>query len=262
MIYLQRIVLIAGCCAVLACSDSNKEPELATGVPALTITADNFYTAKMLPKQAAERRTQAFQEFSDRAKLAQYIVSHNLITDAASKVRLQESVNNAVLKEYIDSLNFDVSADKVAAYYASNKQAFTDSVFKVQVVEFTFRPSLDVESQQKLLAEAEALRDQYSGNIQSVEELPVSNKYKVKPSVVTLDPETSRREITDLLNGISEGAISAPLLLENKVQLFFLQSVNTVDVPLEQVSAKVEYALKERMKQDALDRLQAAVSTK
>lgn len=260
----QKLTLRSLTCGIFVvltfgCQDK-PEPSADLNLPLtdLSIDEETFAKAKMIPDKARDRLRQAYGDFKQNTAISQLLQSENLVVSAKDLVELQEYVNGALISSYLNSLELTVTDEELQSYYAAHKAEFAQTNWSVKKI--TFR--LPKNSNKSQVAELSAEANSLTNGVKAFEDIPEAAQYSLDAKATEIDSESTRPEISSALASVNEGEFSGPVVLDNSIYVFYVDSKEEIVKPLEEVREAVSYQLKSAKQQDEIQRLTAVVSAK
>mgnify|MGYP005993236155 CR=1 FL=1 len=239
---------------LFGCSDdAQNKNDVGSKFSHQSLTSEQFASLANIPEKAEQKREQAFTAFATRSSIADHLLKSDLKDDLNITRRLVDTKSRIVLDAYFDRyLSEAVTNEAVESYYSENSHLFSNKEYELAYYQIRKKSGTD-ESKLLLLADAlykDLMDEKVSVNIKKYSALASEKN-------IVLTSENGAPKILKALEGISEGGYTQPVVTKRGVQIFSVQSVKAKSVALEFVKPRIEYKLKQLLKEQEYKRLSA-----
>lgn len=216
-----------------------------------SLTSKQFANLTNIPEKAEQKREEAFTAFTTRSSVADYLLEGELRGDLSITRRLVDTKSRIVLDAYFKKyLSSVVSDEAIRDYYSKNVSSFSDNEYELFQFQIRVKANDDIK---KLSLMADAL---YKALIEGQQPLDLKKYSAValeKSLILTSD--NTNPSILKALEGVLEGSFSPPVVTKQGIQIFKVKSIKSKPIAFELVKPKIEYKLKQALKQEEYNRL-------
>lgn len=224
------------------------------------LSPQQYAEIKRIPGRAETRKEAAFSSFSERTRVANYLLDGPLKEDLGVRVLAIEAKNKFAIDTYLENfVNAELTADAIKDFYEQNAGDFVHSIYEVSHLLIRL-PGTDNEDSveaafdkaQEILTNAEN-GEEFAALVaaHSDDKSTLDNGGKL-PAIDTRNGDPA---IIGALSSLDEGELSQPVRTRLGVQLFRLDSKEDQQIDFELVKDKIAYQLKQDIREKELARL-------
>jgi hypothetical protein len=222
-----------------------------------SLTIDQFSKLAKIPERAEQRRNEAYATFSTRSSMADYLLGNDLKDDLNITRRLVDTKSRIVLDAYFNGfLKNAITEEALIEYFSGNVEKFSEMTYVLSYYLIRMKPG---KHEENLISKADALYEKLSAAGNSSLNL---GEYSAVASSVNVELSTNNADpaILMALEDVSVGEYSRPAKTKAGVQIFKIVSQESMPVEFEAVKSKIEYKLKQDLKQKEYARLSLLIA--
>ncbi|WP_444919045.1 peptidyl-prolyl cis-trans isomerase [Microbulbifer sp. JMSA003] len=239
---------------ITGCSESVELRGMNGFASSTSISEDQYGEIRGIPQRASDRRSQAFDEFIQRSKIADYLLNEELEHDLNLQVELQEIVNQKTIEVYFDTfLESALSESALKIYYDDHSGEYSKKNYELTRIVFRAK-----NEQGELDIAAEEFREVLAekGDKAAIELLNKFSSVSVSTQTgVELYEENIDVKLLSELERLGKGDVSYPIWIGKTLQVFRLDSFSKIPLPYEDVAARVKYDLSAELRRKEIQRL-------
>jgi peptidyl-prolyl cis-trans isomerase C len=224
-----------------------------------SLTSEQFAQLAKIPERAETRRVEAFNTFSMRSSIADDLLRNELKENLSITRRLVDTKSRIVLDSYFEEYLKDaVTEEAIQKYFSENSELFSEKDYELSYYLIRVKSG---ENEQELMLKADELYKYLSVN--GSESLNLKD-YSAVASSESLELSTDNADpsVLTALAGVAVGEYSRPAKTKRGIQIFEVKSLKSKPVALEMVKPKIEYRLKQALKQTEYKRLTLRIKNK
>lgn len=224
------------------------------------LTAEEYAEIKRIPDRAEARKEAAFNSFSERTQIANYLLEGPLKLDVGVQVLAIEAKNKLTIDAYLERfVDSEITEEAIQAFYDENKGDFLHADYHVSHLLIRLPGTESEQDVEVAFATAQELREKLEAGedfaalvtAHSDDKSTIDQGGKLSPiSTRNGDPA-----ITEALASLEEEGISQPVRTRLGIQLFRLDAKEEQQIEYESVKDKIAYQLRQEIKEKELARL-------